>query len=66
MPTDFRPWDELDINLFLFQSDKLSVVPHLLLAPIGTAVKPAEHEFVCRRSPMLSAESWVENKNDWL
>ena len=49
---------------FLVQSDKLAIVPHLLLAPAGTVVKPAEHEFVHRPSPspgggvaMLLAES---------
>ena len=51
---------------FLVQSDKLAIVLHLLLAPVGTVVKPAEHEVVRRPSPilaggvaMLSAESQV-------
>ena len=35
---------------FLVQSDKLAIVLHLLLAPVGTVWKPAGHEFV-RQSP---------------
>ena len=35
---------------FLVQSDKLAIVLHLLLAPVGTVVKPAEHEFAHRPS----------------
>ena len=42
----------LTANL-LFQSDKLAIVPHLLLAPANTVVKPAEHEFVRRPSLLL-------------
>ena len=52
---------------FLIQSDKLAIVLHLLLAPVGTVVKPAEHEVAHRLSPIpergregvaiLSAES---------
>ena len=37
---------------FLVQSDKLAIVLHLLLAPVGTVVKPAEHEVVRHRSPL--------------
>ena len=40
---------------FLVQSDKLAIVLHLLLASVGTAVKPAEHEVVRRLSPILGA-----------
>ena len=36
---------------FLVQSDKLAIVLHLLLAPVGTVVKPAEHEVVRPQSP---------------
>ena len=57
---------------FLVQSDKLAIVLHLLLAPVGTAVKPAEHEVAHRPSPipgggvaMLSAESQVDAVIDW-
>ena len=38
---------DLEMNwtsCFLVQSDKLVIVPHLLLAPVDTVVKPAEHE----------------------
>ena len=48
---------------FLFQSDKLAIVLHLLLAPAGTVVKPAEREVFRRQKSdtgcvaMLSAES---------
>ena len=38
---------------FLVQSDKLAIVLHLLLAPPGTVVKPAEHEVARRQSPIL-------------
>ena len=48
---------------FLVQSDKLVIVLHLFFPPVGTVVKPAEHE-VCSSSKsdsqgvvMLSAES---------
>ena len=37
----------LTSNLLL-QSDKFVIVPHLLLTPANTLVKPAEHEFVRR------------------
>ena len=40
---------------FLVQSDKLAIGPHLLLAPVGTVVKPAEHEVVRRLSLLLVA-----------
>ena len=40
---------------FLVQSDKLSIVLHLLLALVSTVVKPAEHEVVRRPSPILGA-----------
>ena len=33
------------------------IVPHFLLAPVGTVVKPAEHEFAHRPSPSLEAVS---------
>ena len=42
---------------FLVQSDKLALVLHLLLAPEGTGVKPAEHEVVRRLSPIPGAVS---------
>ena len=52
---------------FLSQSDKLAIGPHVLLAPVGTVVKPAEHGFPHHPNPiqegsvaMLSAESKVE------
>ena len=32
------------------------IVPHLLLVPASTVVKPAEHEFV--RRPSLLLEAW--------
>ena len=45
--------DELDwTSSFLVQSDKLTIVLHLLLAPIGTVVRPAEHIVVRRLSPI--------------
>ena len=37
----------------LIQSDTRAIVPHLLLSPLSTVVKPAEHEFV--RRPRLVA-----------
>ena len=40
---------------FLFQSDMLAIVLHLLLAPVGTVVKPAEHGVVRRLSPFPGA-----------
>ena len=40
----------------LFQCDKLAIVPHLLLALVSTVVKPAENEFVRRRSLLLEAQ----------
>ena len=36
---------------FLVQSDKLVIVLHLLLAPVGRVVMPGEHEVVRHRSP---------------
>ena len=36
---------------FLVHSDTLAIVLHLLLAPVGTVVKPAEHQVVRRLSP---------------
>ena len=33
---------------FLLKSDELVIGPHLLLVPVGTVVKPAEHEFAHR------------------
>ena len=41
----------LTANL-LFQRDKLVIVPHLLLAPVNTVVKPAGHE-IARRPSLL-------------
>ena len=40
---------------FLVQSDKLAIVLHLLLAPVGTVVKPAKHEVVRHQSPIPGA-----------
>ena len=40
---------------FLVQSDKLAIVLHLLLAPAGTVVKPAECEVAHRPSPTPGA-----------
>ena len=42
---------------FLVQSDKLAIVLHLLLAPVATVVKPAEHEVAHRLSPSPGAVS---------
>ena len=42
---------------FLVQSDKLAIVLHLLLAPVGTVVKPPEHEVAHRLSPIPGAVS---------
>ena len=54
----------MEMNLtshLLFQSEKFVIVPHLLLAPLNTVVKLAEHEFARRPSlllvPKLSIES---------
>ena len=69
------PWkSDLETNWtssLLLQSDKLAILPHLLLAPMNTVVKPAEHDFVrCKSASWgvarLSTESWVEDNNDWL
>ena len=48
---------------FLVQSDQLAIVPHLLLAPLGTVVKPAQHEFACRPSPSPEAVSRCSQQN---
>ena len=40
---------------FHVQGDKLAIVLHLLLAPEGTVVKPAEHEVVRRLSSIPGA-----------
>ena len=48
---------------FLLQSDKLVIVPHLLLAPVGTVVKPAEHEPGHRLSPSLEEVSRCSLQN---
>ena len=48
---------------FLVQCDKLSIVLHLLLAPVGTVVKPAEHEFAHRPSPSPEAVSQCSQQN---
>ena len=42
-------------SIFLVQSDKLVIVLHLLLAPVGTVVTPAEHEVVRHQSPTPGA-----------
>ena len=46
---------------FLFQSDKLAIVLHLLLVIVGTVVKQAEHEVV-RLSPIPGAPRLVEEQ----
>ena len=49
---------DLEINWtasFLVQSDKLAIVLHLLQAPEGTVVKPAEHEVVRHQCPIPDA-----------
>ena len=48
---------------FLAQSDKLAIVLHLLLVPVGTVVKPAEHEVDRRSSPSLEAVSRCSQQN---
>ena len=50
---------------FIVQSDKLAIVPHLLLAPAGTAVKPAEHEVAHRLRPIPGAVSRCCPLNRW-
>ena len=57
---------------FLFQSDKLAIVPHLLPAPVEYRGE-ASRARICSSSKsascgvaMLSAESWVEDKNESL
>ena len=50
---------------FLVQSDKLAIVPHLLLAPVGTVVKPQEHEVAHRLRPILGAVSRCFPLNRW-
>ena len=42
---------------FLVQGDKLAIVMHLLLAPVGTVVMPVEHEVAYRQSPIPGAVS---------
>ena len=42
---------------FLVQSDNLAIVLHLLLAPVATVVKPAEHEVAHGLSPSPGAVS---------
>ena len=42
------------------QSDKLVIVPHFLLAPVGTVVKSTEHEFAHRPSPSPEAVSRIK------
>ena len=41
----------------LVQSDELAIVQHLLLAPVSTVVKPADHEVSHRLSPSPGAMS---------
>ena len=51
---------DLEVNWtssFLIKSDKRAIVLHLLLAPVGTVVKPAEHEVAHRLSPIPGAAS---------
>ena len=53
-----RTSSDFETNLtanILFQSDKFVIVPHLLLAPANTVMKPAEHKFVRRPSLLLEA-----------
>ena len=53
-----RYLSDLEMNWtsgFLFWRDKLAIVPHLLLAPVGTVVKPAEHEVAHRLGPIPGA-----------
>ena len=53
-----RRSSDLEMNLtsnLLFQRSKFVIVPHSLLAPVSTVVKPAEHEFVRRPSLLLEA-----------
>ena len=42
---------------FLVQSDKLAIVLHLLLAPVGTVVKLVELELSHRPDPSLESPS---------
>ena len=50
-------------SCFLVQSDKVAIVPHLLLAPVGTVVKPADHEFAHRPSPIQEEASQGSEQN---
>ena len=52
---------------YLVQSDKLAIVLHLLLAPVGTVVHEAESSSKSDSGgvAMLSAESWVDAMIDW-
>ena len=57
---------DLEVNWtssFPAQSDKLVIIPHLLLAPVGTVVRPAEHEFAHRPSPSPEAVSRCSQQN---
>ena len=57
---------DLEVNWtssFLAQSDKLVIIPHLLLAPVGTVVRPAEHEFAHRLSPSPETVSRCSQQN---
>ena len=42
------------ISSFVVQSDKLAIVLHLLLGPVGTVVMPTEHEVAHRPGAELS------------
>ena len=44
--------DEKPLGIHCFPSDKLAIVPHLPLAPVGTVVKPAERESGHRPNPI--------------
>ena len=48
---------------FLVQSDKLAIVLHLLLAPVSTVVKVAEHEVARRLGPSPGAVSRCSQQN---
>ena len=50
-------WNQSEVSLLL------SIVLHLLLAPVGTVVKPAEHEVAHRPSPSSEAVSRCSPQN---
>ena len=51
---------------FLLQSDKLAIVPHLPVAPVGTVVKPAEQESGHRRDALriIAGRSYVRSMEE--